>query len=81
MINAGRVAIVPKGSFVLGTQYTRLDLVTHENSAYMAIKNNINIPLTDSENWMLIVAGGVSTMVISDSEPDDVASGMVWVGD
>ena len=58
MIKAGRVAIVPKGDFVLGTQYTKLDLVTYEGSAYVAKKDNISILPTDEDTWMLMVSNG-----------------------
>ena len=41
MAIAGRVAIVPKGDWSNATQYTRLDMVRHNNISYVAIQNNV----------------------------------------
>lgn len=62
MVKAGRVAIVPKGEFEFGTQYTRLDMVTYEGKAYVAKKNNVSVLPTDEEHWMLLVTSSVSSV-------------------
>lgn len=58
MINAGRVAIVPKGEYVHGTQYTRLDAVRYNNGVYVAKKDNKSqYPTVEGDNdyWMYMV--------------------------
>ena len=55
MVKAGRVAIVPKGEFTEGLQYTRLDLVTYQASAYIAKKDNASILPTDPDYWMRVM--------------------------
>ena len=52
MANAGKVAITPKGEFVNGTSYERLDTVTFEGNLYIAKKANANVLPTDTECWM-----------------------------
>lgn len=59
MINAGRVAIVPKGEYVHGTQYTRLDAVRYKNGIYLAKKDNVSqYPTVEGDNdyWMYMVS-------------------------
>lgn len=71
MVNAGRVAVVPKGEFSLGTQYTRLDLVTYNDSAYIAKKNNVGVLPTDTNTWMLVVSsvgGNIGDIVVTFNE-------------
>lgn len=58
MKKAGRVAIVPKGDFVFGTQYTRLDMVKYQDGVYVAKKDNTSVYPTigdDDDNWMYMV--------------------------
>lgn len=57
-VNAGRVAIVPKGEYVHGTQYTRLDSVRYKNGVYVAKKDNKSQYPTiegDNEYWMFMI--------------------------
>lgn len=60
MAIAGRVAIVPKGVYVNGTQYKRLDLVTYNDDGYLAKLDNINVVPEDGDNWMLAWHGAAS---------------------
>ena len=53
MAIAGRVAIVPKGVYVNGKQYKRLDLVTYNDDGYVAKLDNINVVPEDGDTWML----------------------------
>lgn len=62
MVKAGRVAIVPKGEFILSTQYTRLDMVTYNGMAYVAKKDNASILPTNEEYWMLLVTSSVTSV-------------------
>lgn len=55
MVKAGRVAIVPKGEFAEGLQYTRLDLVTYQDNAYIAKKDNADVLPTDTDCWMHVM--------------------------
>lgn len=60
MAIAGRVAIVPKGGYVNGTQYKRLDLVTYNGDGYVAKLDNINVVPEDGDTWMLAWHGAAA---------------------
>lgn len=60
MAIAGRVAIVPKGDYVNGTQYKRLDLVTYNGDGYVAKLDNINVVPEDGDTWMLAWHGAAT---------------------
>lgn len=60
MAIAGRVAIVPKGDYVNGTQYKRLDLVTYNGDGYVAKLDNINVVPEDGDTWMLAWHGAAA---------------------
>lgn len=73
MKKAGRVAIVPKGEFSFGAQYTRLDMVIYGDSVYVAKKDNVEILPTDEENWMFLVSstgGNISDLAITFNEAE-----------
>lgn len=75
MANAGRVAIVPKGDWDLSEAYKRLDAVTYNNILYIAKKVvPKNTAVTNTDYWMLSVAGGVAvkatTKNIGQVQPD-----------
>lgn len=58
MTKAGRVAMVPKGAYVHGTQYTRLDTVTYEGCTYVAKRDNRNVHPTkgaSNDDWMITI--------------------------
>ncbi len=53
----GNVMPIPKGEWVPGT-YKALNIVTHNNNAYIALQDNAVEPPEDGDaNWMLIVRG------------------------
>lgn len=55
---AGRIISSLKGVWANGIQYKTLDVVSNNNSLYMARKNSINkqpVSNTDSEYWMFLV--------------------------
>ena len=60
MAIAGRVAIVPKGVYVNGKQYKRLDLVTYNGDGYVAKLDNINVVPEDGDTWMLAWHGAAA---------------------
>lgn len=71
MVIAGKVAIAPKGKFVYGEQYERLDAVRYENGVYVAKKDNISVYPTigaDDDNWMFMV-GGAYVDIATDEKP------------
>ncbi len=75
MANAGRVAIVPKGDWDSSEAYKRLDAVTYNNILYIAKKVvPKNTAVTNTDYWMLSVAGGVAvkatTKNIGQVQPD-----------
>ena len=58
MISAGRVLLMPKGDYNPATTYELLDLVTYQNSSYIAKGTTTgNLP-TDSTYWQLSAYGG-----------------------
>lgn len=61
--NLGRVALIPKGVYSDTSQYEKLDIVSFNNSSYVAKQSVTGVePLQgeDSEYWMLLVGGGSS---------------------
>ena len=57
MAVAGKVAITPKGLYVTGNIYDRLDMVSNNNKIYVARKST-NVEPTGTENtddWMFII--------------------------
>ena len=78
MAIAGRVALVPKGQYDMTTTYKRLDVVKHEQSAYVARKGSVGaIPYPeDEEFWMLLVSGqdGVADKIKYDNELSGLAA-------
>lgn len=60
-INAGRVAMVPKGTWSSSTAYSRLDVVQYNGSSYVAIQDSTGQnPSTATTYWQLL-AGGVDS--------------------
>lgn len=58
MISAGRVLLMPKGEYNAATTYELLDLVSYQNSSYIAKGTTTgNLP-TDSTYWQLSAYGG-----------------------
>ena len=77
-INVGRVAIIPKGDFVFGMQYYKLDLVTDNGNTYLAIADSKDVALSDTTKWKKIVNGDAitkefyGTLSYSEVGPDDL---------
>jgi len=58
MISAGRVLLMPKGDYNPATTYELLDLVSYQNSSYIAKGTTTgNLP-TDATYWQLSAFGG-----------------------
>jgi len=53
-MDLGKVAIVPAGEYVDGTEYERLDMITYGSGVYIAKEDNQNVLPTDSSVWMHI---------------------------
>lgn len=63
MISAGRVLIMPKGTFDPTVQYEMLDLVDYNGSSYFAKSSTIgNLP-TNKTYWQLSAYGASSTNI------------------
>ena len=69
--NLGKVSIVPRGQYAAATPYTRLDLVTDNGSAYLAVADSTGASLSDTTKWMKIVDSEFATSFIA---PDFVAA-------
>ena len=58
VINAGRVAMVPKGEWSASTAYVRLDVVYYNGSSYVAIQDSTGQnPSTATTYWQLLASG------------------------
>ena len=58
VINAGRVAMVPKGEWASATAYTRLDVVLYNGSSWVAIADSTGqVPAEGSTYWQLLASG------------------------
>lgn len=55
--NLGRVSVVPKGEYVGGATYTKLDIVTYNGSSYIALKDTSASPI-DTTAWQLVASKG-----------------------
>lgn len=73
--NLGRIAIVPKGSWVAGT-YKALDLVRYNGSTYIAKVTTTALP-TNTTDWTLVVTDGINLTSIDIST--SVATGILPV--
>lgn len=61
MNDAGKFMIVPKGNYQDTVKYEKLDSVTHNGSAWIAIQDTIgNEPTESSSQWIIFVRGGMS---------------------
>jgi len=59
IINAGRVAMVPKGEWASATAYTRLDVVLYNGSSWVAIADSTGqVPAEGSAYWQLLSLKG-----------------------
>ena len=74
MADAGKIMIMPKGAYDTSASYEVLDLVTHNDKAWIAKKNATGIEPSEanSEHWFLLV---------SNSGLEDVLNGTTPVGD
>ena len=71
-INAGRVAMVPKGAWSNATEYSRLDVVTYQGSSYVskADENEGNNPSSATTYWQLLASGVDPSNYYTESEVD-----------
>lgn len=56
--NLGKVSVTPKGTWVDGLKYDRLDIVEYEGSSYLSVKESNTYPLDDTSYWQLLAAKG-----------------------
>ena len=75
--NLGRVAIVPKGVYDVGTTYEKLDLVTGVGCSYMYINPTpaAGVPLTNTSHWQQIASMGGQDLVDAAVAARDAAQG------
>lgn len=74
--NLGRILIIDKGEFSLGSPYDKLDAVSENGSSYLCKKPCSGIPVTNTEYWMLIARRGNDGEVrwsnMSEAEKNDI---------
>ena len=71
-INAGRVAMVPKGEWDATTAYTRLDVVLYNGSSWVAIQDSTGqAPASGSTYWQLLARGVDSTNYYTKAQVDE----------
>ena len=61
MTKAGKVSLVPRDEFVMGTAYTRLDMVTYQDCLYLAKKDSVNVEPINGEYWMYLMSNETAT--------------------
>lgn len=72
VINAGRVAMVPKGEWASATAYTRLDVVLYNGSSWVAIADSTGqVPAEGSTYWQLLASGVDSTNYYTKTQVDE----------
>ena len=54
MYSLGRVGLKVCGEYSASQRYNELDVVTYKDSSYVAKEENINIPPTNSQYWMVL---------------------------
>lgn len=75
VINAGRVAMVPKGEWSATTAYTRLDVVLYQGSAWVCIKDGTGqTPADGSTYWQLLAAGITPSDYYTKSDVDGIVT-------
>ena len=82
MAVAGKVAITPKGLYVTGNTYDRLDMVSNNNKIYIARKNT-NVEPTGTENtddWMFIIESDQQNLKDLAQKIDDLQNEMENAG-
>ena len=78
MTVAGKVAITPKGLYVTGNTYDRLDMVSNNNKIYVARKST-NVEPTGTENtddWMFIIESDQQNLKDLAQKIDDLQNEM-----
>lgn len=65
IINAGRIAPLPKGLYDASAQYVKLDIVTFSNESYICKQACQGVAPTDTDYWQLLAgaAGGGKSIV------------------
>lgn len=61
MASAGKVSPITRGNWSGTESYTRLDIVSSGGSSYIAKKDSVNVPVSNTEYWQLMAQGGVSS--------------------
>lgn len=60
MASAGKILIIPRGNWVSGSEYKKLDMVYFNGSSYIAKNDLLNstiAPDIDTNNWQLMAGG------------------------
>ena len=57
-MDLGKVAISPKGEYDAGTQYHALDIISHEGSSYLVLKDALGITPAEGEYYQLMAKKG-----------------------
>lgn len=70
--NLGRVAVVPKGEWVAGGMYGRLDAVTHGGQGYLCVEDGTAEEPGTGAAWQLIAAKG-KDFVYADFTSEQIA--------
>lgn len=53
----GPVGFNPRGFYNASTTYERLDVVTYQNSSYLALKSSVGQEPPNDEYWQILVNG------------------------
>lgn len=74
MASAGRVLMIPKGTYDATTTYNMLDLVYYSGATYVCKQTSLNHLPTDTDYWQLVASGIGSASSVA---YDNTTSGLV----
>ncbi|HHT23176.1 MAG TPA: hypothetical protein GXZ87_07695 [Bacteroidales bacterium] len=75
----GKIAITPRGEWVQGTEYERLDVVKANGGSYLSLVDNNSAELADETAWMVLAerglqGGKMEYSDLTDEDKDDLVS-------
>lgn len=56
--NLGKASLTPRGTYDPTASYTRLDIVEHDGSSYIVLKDVVGVTPSDGDSYMLLASKG-----------------------
>lgn len=70
----GKVGMTLRGTYNASASYNALDVVTYNGSSYAALQPCTGVPVTNTNYWQLLCAGGAESY-----STEEVCTGGTWV--